>query len=401
MDESPASPSASAQQAQDAVGDEREQFRLLIENIEDYAILVADPERRVATWNAGAERLLGYRPDEILGRSADVIFTPEDNEKGAPDWEARTAVEHGRAINERWHVRKDGSRFWGSGIMTALFDESRQLRGFCKIMRDFTQRRRYQQMLEAALERERRITDALQRAMLVPVEDELFDGVTVATQYEAAWDEALVGGDFFDVFLVRDRLAAFVVGDASGKGLVAAARTTQVKDVLRALLRTQDDVDAARTFARLNDYLCDSKRLDKIDDEGFMTLTLALMDMETGETTLAVAGAEPPILLRHGGGAEVMETTNVPLGILSGSNFRISHCRLLPGDALLLVTDGITEARYEDEFLMLEGTIELAKRFQSSASVKEMTRSILDGAKAFAGGKLHDDACILLVRRRE
>jgi PAS domain S-box-containing protein len=120
-------------------GSEAELFRLLVENVKDYAIFVVDPVNQVRSWNPAAERLLGYGADEIIGQSADVFFTPEDRQAGVPQHEMRQALEGGRGNDDRWHVRKDGSRFWSGGMMTPLWDEARNLRGFAKIMRDRTE----------------------------------------------------------------------------------------------------------------------------------------------------------------------------------------------------------------------------------------------------------------------
>ena len=118
---------------------EAELFRLLVENVKDYAVFVVDPQGRVQSWNPGAERLLGYREDEIIGQSARLFFTPEDRQAGVPEHEIRQAVEGGRSDDDRWHVRKDGSRLWAGGMMTPLWDDDHQLRGFAKIMRDRTE----------------------------------------------------------------------------------------------------------------------------------------------------------------------------------------------------------------------------------------------------------------------
>ncbi|MBA3886731.1 MAG: PAS domain S-box protein [Acidobacteria bacterium] len=118
---------------------EGELFRLLVENIKDYAIFVTDQQGRVQSWNPGAERLLGYREEEIVGQPADIFFTPEDVRSGVPQRERQAAVEEGRGNDDRWHVRKDGSRFWAGGMMTPLWDDDHKLRGFAKIMRDRTE----------------------------------------------------------------------------------------------------------------------------------------------------------------------------------------------------------------------------------------------------------------------
>jgi len=118
---------------------EGELYRLLVENIKDYAIFVTDPQGWVEGWNPGAERLLGYREAEMIGQSIAVFFTPEDIEKGYPQQKMQQSLEQGRGNDDRWHVRKDGSRFWCGGTMTPLWDDDHKLRGFAKIMRDRTE----------------------------------------------------------------------------------------------------------------------------------------------------------------------------------------------------------------------------------------------------------------------
>jgi two-component system, chemotaxis family, CheB/CheR fusion protein len=115
-----------------------ELFRLMIESATDYAIFSADLERRITTWNTGSERLMGWSEAEIVGQSADLIFTPEDRERKAPEKEANRAITTGRSQDWRWHLRKDGSRFWGDGLMLPLKDDAGRVQGFVKIFRDRT-----------------------------------------------------------------------------------------------------------------------------------------------------------------------------------------------------------------------------------------------------------------------
>jgi PAS domain S-box-containing protein len=115
-------------------------YRQIIEQVEDYAIFTLDNEGRVSTWNAGAERILGYAEEEALGQPSSFIFTPEDREQGVPTRELEQARAQGRATDNRWHLRRDGERFYASGILTALYDEEENPDGFAKILRDRTQR---------------------------------------------------------------------------------------------------------------------------------------------------------------------------------------------------------------------------------------------------------------------
>lgn len=116
-------------------------FRLLMDSAKDYAIFTLDPERRIVSWSTGATLILGYAEAEIVGQTGDIIFVPEDRDAKVPQKEAETARKNGRAENERWHLRKDGSRFWGSGVTNPLYDEEGNFIGFVKIMRDLTETR--------------------------------------------------------------------------------------------------------------------------------------------------------------------------------------------------------------------------------------------------------------------
>ena len=151
-DEAPGRADAALAESRDALRESEERLRLVFESAADYAIFTTGVDRRVATWNAGAERLLGWTAEEAVGCSGDRIFTPEDRAAGAPEREAAKALAEGRASNERWHVRKDGSRFWASGLSMALrgaaaHPQSPPL-GLLLIMRDRTERRRAEERRE-------------------------------------------------------------------------------------------------------------------------------------------------------------------------------------------------------------------------------------------------------------
>jgi two-component system CheB/CheR fusion protein len=126
--------------AEEALRVSEERMRLLIESAKDYAIFTVDTERRIDSWNAGAEAMFGYTEKEIIGRSADVLYTPEDLKKEEVLREVLRARDEGRTASERWHVRKDGSLFYGSGSLMPVRDHAGQLRGFVKIMRDLTRK---------------------------------------------------------------------------------------------------------------------------------------------------------------------------------------------------------------------------------------------------------------------
>lgn len=130
-------------QANAALRESQEHLHLIFDSARDYAIYTLDLAGRVTSWNPGAQHLLGWSEAEMLGRATDALFTPEDRAAdGVPAAELRRVAEEGRAENERWHLRKDGSRFWASGVAMPLRDEAGGLRGFLHILRDRTEARR-------------------------------------------------------------------------------------------------------------------------------------------------------------------------------------------------------------------------------------------------------------------
>jgi PAS domain S-box-containing protein len=116
-------------------------YRLLVNEIQDYAIFMLDRSGIVMTWNNGAERLTGYKASEIIGSHFSCFFRPEDIHAGWPNRELETALKQGRSEEEGWRVRKDGGRFWANVVLTALYDEEGNHRGFTKITRDISKRR--------------------------------------------------------------------------------------------------------------------------------------------------------------------------------------------------------------------------------------------------------------------
>jgi PAS domain S-box-containing protein len=128
------------QELQSPVGSE-EQLRLFVDGIKDYAMFMLDPEGRILTWNQGAERIKGYKLEEIRGRHFSIFYSPEDIERQEPQRELKIAALEGRFEADGWRLRKDGSRFWANVVLTALRDPSGQLRGFGKVTRDLTERK--------------------------------------------------------------------------------------------------------------------------------------------------------------------------------------------------------------------------------------------------------------------
>lgn len=143
------------QEAAEKLRRSEQTFRMLVESVRDYAIFMLDPEGRISSWNAGAQHLKGYRAEDVLGRSFSIFYTEPDRARAHPQEELEYAKKHGSYQEEGWRVRKDGSLFWASVVITAIHDEGGRLVGFAKVTRDMTERR-------AAEESLRRMNEDLQ-----------------------------------------------------------------------------------------------------------------------------------------------------------------------------------------------------------------------------------------------
>lgn len=128
----------------------RDHLQLMVESAADFAIISIDKANKIISWNNGATNIFGYEAQEVIGQTAAIIFTEEDRQAGAVEKELQTALQAGRAADERWHLRKDGSRLYLSGIMAAMYDDDKNLKGFLKIARDMTQNKQAEEELIAA-----------------------------------------------------------------------------------------------------------------------------------------------------------------------------------------------------------------------------------------------------------
>jgi PAS domain S-box-containing protein len=158
------------QRKEAALSQSEERFRLVVEGVKDYAIFMLDPDGRIVSWNAGAQKIKGYQADEIIGQSFFRFYPDEDVERGYPQQLLATAADVGRVESIGWRVRKDGSRFWADIVITALRDREGNLRGFSKVTRDITDRYEQatlrQQAEEALRESEERFHQAFENAAI-------------------------------------------------------------------------------------------------------------------------------------------------------------------------------------------------------------------------------------------
>lgn len=364
------------------------------------------------TLRTGQPTFLSLRAETFLGHSLDrwlaqfdfltEIIHLSDRERVTALFSA--LLQEGQDYEYEFRaLSADTDLIWMRNIVRLVYDAEGNVAMLRCVIVDVTSQRQTAQALEAAYARESNIAHTLQRSLLFIPPEDTFPGLSVKTLYEAASDEALVGGDFWDTFACDHGNVAFILGDVMGHGLPAAMFTAELKFMLRGFVREHEH--PGRILTQMNACLCESQRLyrEGLNEEGNdapVCVAVAIVNTATGEGAVASAGMEPPLLVRRDGHMEELAVHGLLLGVLLGEEYAETAFQLDPGDLVLLTTDGVTEARHGRSFLGYAGLMRLAKRGWSSGTLEGMGQTILDGAKAYAGGKFRDDACVLLARRQ-
>jgi PAS domain S-box-containing protein len=260
-----------------------EQFRLLVDGVKDYAIFMLDQAGNVVSWNSGAEQIKGYRADEIIGRHFSCFYARDDIESEKPKRELESAAKDGRFEEEGWRLRKDGSRFWASVVITALRDEFGVLRGFAKVSRDITKRieaeaaEKARQALEVRAAELKRSTDELQQLAYVAAHD-LQEPLRMVISYtqllarryqgrlDADADEFLsfaVDGALRMKLLVQGLLAYCRV-ETTGKDLLETSSAAALELALVKLRAAIEDSGAIVTHGPLPTVTADSVQLAQL-----------------------------------------------------------------------------------------------------------------------------------------
>lgn len=301
----------------------------------------------IATWNPPAEALFGYSAAEVTGRNI-RLFVPRSQRRELVD--AIAAAASGQPV-PRYDTtlrKKDGSRIDVASSICPVLTDDGTVAGCTITVMGSAAARRPSIATQHAYDRERRIAETLQGSLLTPVPKD-FPGYHIDTVYQAALDEARVGGDFYDVFRLDENRIAVVIGDVSGKGLQAAVEVAMAKYSVRT--HAYEQISPSRVLEHANRALSHDLAPDR-----FVTLFLGVLDSSTKVLTYANAGHTPPLLRRASDGSlEELRPTGMLLGTMPDATYAEHGLRLEPDDALLLCTDGVTEARCGGAMLEAEG----------------------------------------------
>lgn len=196
--------------SRDIAQDKNDLFRLLVESVQDHSIYIIGVDGRIATWNVGAHRMKGYDASEIIGQPYERFFTPEDRLAGKPQWLLREAQQRGFIHDEGWRLRKDGTRFWASATLTALFDQkTRMLRGYAKVTHDETTEHAADELLRQSEERLRLSIGALRDQAFYTLSPEgLIENWNPGAQLIKGYTDAEIVGRHFEIFFTPEDRAA-------------------------------------------------------------------------------------------------------------------------------------------------------------------------------------------------
>ncbi|HEX8692355.1 MAG TPA: PAS domain S-box protein [Longimicrobium sp.] len=203
-----------------------ELYRLLVENVTDYAILMLSPEGRVVTWTEGAGRMLGWDEAEVVGSPISVFYPPEDVEAGAPERDLRIAAAQGRCEAVAWRVRRDGTRLWASVVLSAVVDDEGRMVGFGQIMRDLTERKEAAERYEESRQRYRSLFEHNPHAVCsFDLDGSLRTANPAAEALTGYAADDLAGTPFWTLVAIDDRARAQVLFAAAARGEAQLAET--------------------------------------------------------------------------------------------------------------------------------------------------------------------------------
>ncbi len=369
-----------------------EQFRAMADAIPQLAWM-ADPDGYISWYNQRWYEYTGARPEEMEGWGWKALHDPEILPKVLDQWKQSIAT--GQPFEMDFPLRGADGRFrWFLTRVKPVTDvEGHVLRWF-GTNTDITERVEYERANQELFEREHRIADTLQQALIPSQIPYAIGNWSLAARYRPALEEAQVGGDFYDVFELGDDRCGVLIGDIAGKGLAAAIRVAAVRHAFRSYAYVNPSPATVMTLT--NEALC----REGADEQDVLTAFFAVIDARQNTITYANAGHEPPVVKSKAGRVIELDVTGPMLGIIGESEYSEQSVRLEPGDDVVMFTDGITEARNGIMLFEKEGVIERLTNI-GVATPDEIAQALLQAAADYAGGNLQDDAAIVVLQYGE
>jgi PAS domain S-box-containing protein len=352
--------------------------RSLLEAALDPLVTIS-PAGKITDVNEATVKITGREREELIGSDFSDYFTdPERARQGYREVFAKGSVTDYPLV-----IQDKNGRLYDVLYNASVYtDPEGDVLGVFAAARDITALR----MLEV----QRSLTSRLQEALLDNPRG--FPGVSFSHLYRSATKEALVGGDFYDIFEVRDGRIAVLIGDVSGHGVEAARVAILVKDVIQAF---SHEFQRPHLILRKTNEVLIEKQIS-----GFVTVFLGILDTKAGVLIYSSAGHPNGVLRTGDGNTELLEAASAPLGVFAGYSWKENKALLNREDLLFLYTDGATEARRDGDFFGQERLLKAISGW-SDPSLESLPRTILGEVLAFSGGDLADDVALLAVEMAE
>jgi PAS domain S-box-containing protein len=364
-------------------------FQALVAAVRDYAIFMLDPHGRVSSWNIGAERIKGYKSDEIVGEHFSRFYTQEDIELGKPDSELEVAASEGRLEDEGWRVRKDGSRFWANVIITAIRGKNGELLGFSKVTRDFTERKKAEEALRASENRFRSLFEFSPDAIVVTNQEGKIAEVNAHVQEAFGYERSELLGQPIEVLIperfriahpghradyaAHPRVRTMGAGlDLYGRrkdgsefpvdimlGPVAAPQGQMVLSVIRDLTQKREAEEALRRSEQENRYLEEelitTHQFDEIvgESSGLKRVLKQVEDVAATDATVLILG-------ETGTGKELIARAIHQLSPRRDHGFVRLNCSAIPSGLLESELFGHEKGAFTGAITQKIGRLELA-----------------------------------------
>lgn len=379
-------------QMENALRASEERFQSLV-SLAPIGIYLTDADGKCLYANKQWCEMSGLSQEEAFGDGWVKGIHPEDRERVISAWQEMVESD-GRWGMEYRFMTSDGKITWVLGIAATLQDNAKNISGYIGINLNITERREAQEVLANAAQRNRHIADVLQQA-LIPHDVYIQPpGYETTARYIPALSEAEVCGDFYDLFDLGDGRIGILIGDIVGKGLDAAVRIASVRFTIRSYAFV--NYHPSEIITLVNDIL--SKEITSEND--MLTVFFGILDTNTNKLKYTNAGHEPPLIMHKDKSSILLECGGPMFTGMNSYKYQEDDVDMQVEDVLVLVTDGITEARknYRLELFGIDGVkLSLSKNLKYSAD--KIADALIADVNLFTDGATHDDKAIVVIKR--